>query len=152
MEIPESTCRFYLRKYGAWVPTVGAGRQRRFSREAVAVVRFVAELHREGAGSELVEAALKGRFPIDATAIEPQQQAATTQQQDTTRLLELIEAVVRRSVQEELGEVMAEVAALRADVARLTSALTEQRSEPEPEQQQTATRRRPWWAFWRRRR
>jgi DNA-binding transcriptional MerR regulator len=136
--IPESTARYYLRKYAAWVPTVGTGRQRRYRREAVAVLRFVAELHREGTGSELVEAALRGRFPTEATAIQPQQQQVATQQQDTTKLLALIEAVVRRSVEDQLGEVMAEVAALNEKVDRLTALLAAQQGQQGPQPTATA--------------
>ena len=143
--IPESTCRYYLRKYSPWIPTVGTGRQRRYRREAVAVLRFVADLHREGAGSDMVEAALRGRFPTDATAIQPQQQQVATQQQDTTKLLALIEAVVRRSVEDQLGEVMAEVAALNEKVDRLTALLTASQGQQEP--QPTATAEQPPYAI-----
>ena len=30
--IPESTTRFYLRRYAAWVPSAGAGRGKRYRR------------------------------------------------------------------------------------------------------------------------
>ena len=162
--IPESTARYYLRKYAAWVPTVGTGRQRRYRRETATVLRFVADLHREGTGSELVEAALRGRFPTEATAIQPQQQQVTTQQQDTTKLLALIEAVVRRSVEDQLGEVMAEVAALNEKVDRLTALLSASQGQQETQQNATAGQppaapieageppapARPWWKFWER--
>lgn len=160
--IPESTCRYYLRKYSAWVPTVGAGRQRRYSREAVDVLRFVADLHQGGATGDMVEAALKGRFPMDATAIQQQQQPTTTQQPTATRLLELIEAAVKRSVQEEIGQVMAEVAALNEKVDRLTALLAQQEQQPTATQAppppassaraEPTAPARPWWMVWRRRR
>ena len=118
------------------------------------MLQFVAELHQGGATGDMVEAALKGRFPMDATTIQ-QQPTTTTQQPTATRLLEVIEAAVKRSVQEEIGQVMAEVAALNEKVDRLTAALS---ATPQPtattqqQQQQQRPPARPWWAFWRRNR
>ena len=139
--IPESTARYYLRKYAAWVPTVGTGRQRRYRREAVAVLRFVADQHKAGLSADLVEASLASRFPINA---QPQQPTVTTQQQTVTTAEDaraLFDALVRQAVRDEVSGLMAEVTTLREEVQRLTAALAAQQGQQEP--QPTATAGQP---------
>ena len=145
--IPESTTRFYLRRYAAWVPSAGAGRGKRYRREALDVLRFVADQHKAGLSADLVESSLSARFPIN---VQLQQPTVTTQQQSVATSEDaraLLSDLVREAVRDEINEVMAEVVELRAEVARLTAALSasqQQAAPPQPDElpqevQQTAT-------------
>lgn len=158
--IPESTTRFYLRRYAAWVPSVGEGRGKRYRREALDVLQFVADQHKAGLSADLVESSLSSRFPINA---QPQQQPVTTQQQSVTTSEDaraLLGDLVRNAVREETNEIMAELVELRAEVARLTAALSAgqqqdaqqnatptEASEPPADVDQVSqpTPARPWW-------
>ena len=162
--LPESTARYYLRRYAAWVPTIGEGRGRRYRREALAVLRFVADQHRAGLPADVVESGLASRFPVDA---QLQQQTATTQQQSVTTSEDaraLLADLVREAVADGNSGLMAEVLALREEVQRLTEALAalqqqqpQSTAEPQPtatEPQQTAAppaRRWPWRFPWEKR-
>ena len=139
--IPESTTRYYLRRYAAWVPSAGEGRGKRYRREALDVLRFVADQHKAGLSADLVESSLSSRFPINA---QPQQPTVTTQQQSVTTSEDaraLLSDLVREAVRDEVNEVMAEVVELRREVARLTALLTAQQDQQEP--QPTATAEQP---------
>ena len=139
--IPESTTRYYLRRYAAWVPSAGEGRGKRYRREALDVLRFVADQHRAGLSADLVEASLSSRFPINA---QPQQPTVTTQQQSVTTAEDaraLFDALVRQAVRDEVSGLMAEVTTLREEVQRLTAALAAQQGQQEP--QPTATAGQP---------
>ena len=162
--IPESTTRYYLRRYAAWVPSAGEGRGKRYRREALDVLRFVVDQHKAGLSADLVESSLSNRFPINA---QPQQLTVTTQQQsvataeDARALLsDLVRQAVRdeveRIVRDEVSGLMAEVTTLREEVARLTALLSASQGQQEPQQNATPTEAsqpptpRPWWMFWRR--
>lgn len=160
--------RYYIRRYSDWIPSTGTGRNRRYSREAVDVLRFVADLHREGATGDMVEAGLKGRFPLN---IEPQQQPLATQQQTATTAAEvqaIFSEVLGEIIQAHTASLVEEVSALRRQVEELTRRLEQQQPTATDEAQalQTevkelrralldqiqrpapASQPRPWWKFW----
>lgn len=134
--IPESTTRYYLRRYAAWVPSAGEGRGKRYRREALDVLRFVADQHKAGLSADLVESSLSNRFPINA---QPQQLTVTTQQQSVATSEDaraLLSDLVRQAVRDEVNEVMAELVDLRREVARLTALLTASQGQQGPQETQ----------------
>ena len=54
LELPESTIRFYCKRFAGNLPQVGAGRQRRYRPEALAILQsLIAPLRRDKASSAL---------------------------------------------------------------------------------------------------
>ena len=86
------------------------------------MLRAIAEAARRGDTPDMIDAALKARFPIEARL--QQQQPAGTQQQDAAAIRAALSDVIREAVREETNEIMAELVELRAEVARLTRLLS----------------------------
>lgn len=168
--LAESTVRYYRDRYSAYVPAVGEGRNRRYPPEALQVLSTIAQLSRAGLPAEAIQERLRAEYPVDAST-GPQPTAAATQQQtaagpqptattglqaqqDAERIRALLADMVRQAVREETNELMAEIVALRDDVARLTTALSaadrSNTAAATQQQQQPQRRARPWWAGWRR--
>ena len=86
------------------------------------MLRTIAEAAKQGATPDMIDATLKARFPIEG--IIQQQQPAAAQQQDAAAIRAALSDLVRQAVREETNEIMAELVELRAEVQRLTAALS----------------------------
>ncbi len=49
LNLPESTARYYKNKFSAYIPSYGSGRKKRYSAEAVEVLRLIAEMFNRNA-------------------------------------------------------------------------------------------------------
>lgn len=68
--LPESTTRYYCKRFAAFIPSVGEGRRRRYRQETLDVIGFILQEMRQSRTAAAVEATLHERFPQNALALE----------------------------------------------------------------------------------
>ncbi|MBD5538638.1 MAG: MerR family transcriptional regulator [Desulfovibrio sp.] len=71
--LPESTTRYYCKRFAAFIPSVGEGRRRRYRKETLDVVAAILEEMQKSRTAAAVETALDARFPRNALALNGQQ-------------------------------------------------------------------------------
>ena len=74
--LPESTTRYYLKRFAAYIPSVGEGRRRRFRPETLDIITAILEEMKQSRTAQAVEEALAVRFPRNAVAVVPSQEVA----------------------------------------------------------------------------
>lgn len=74
--LPESTTRYYCKRFAAFIPSVGEGRRRRYRKETLEVVAAILEEMQKSRTAAAVETALDARFPRNALALSDQQECA----------------------------------------------------------------------------
>ncbi len=67
--LPESTTRYYCKRFAAFIPSVGEGRRRRYRKETLEVIAAILEEMQRSRTAAAVEAALETRFPRNALAL-----------------------------------------------------------------------------------
>jgi DNA-binding transcriptional MerR regulator len=67
--LPESTARYYCKRFARYMPVSGEGRRRRYRREALDVIRAVLDAMRETKTATGVENVLAGAFPHNAVSL-----------------------------------------------------------------------------------
>ena len=83
LDLPESTARYYKKKFKEFIPAVGEGRQMRYKPEAVEVLRMIAEgMNRNLNATEIAER-LSTEFATNIDFRNQPQTIATTKQQQT---------------------------------------------------------------------
>ncbi len=91
--LPESTARFYCKKFARFMPSLGDGRRRRYSPRVLEVMETILEQMRVSRTSSAVEMALDGRLE-NMTEVAATPEAETpprgnaTPEDGTSRLLE----------------------------------------------------------------
>lgn len=69
--LPESTARYYCKRFAAFIPSCGEGRRRRFRAEVIPVIQTVLKVMREARTASAVEQELARLYPRNAeTATE----------------------------------------------------------------------------------
>ncbi len=91
--LPESTARFYCKKFARFMPSLGDGRRRRYSPRALDIMETILEHMRVSRTSSAVEMALDSCLPnmADAPAAPetgPPSDQSLTSEDGTNRLLE----------------------------------------------------------------
>lgn len=125
--LPESTTRYYCKRFAAFIPSVGEGRRRRYRRETLDVIAAILEQMQKSRTAAAVEEALQAQFPRNALAVSnehmPTPQAANpTPDFFPTAALQLLE---RQTVAlEGLSDLMRLVVE-RLPLANAAPALTE---------------------------
>lgn len=93
--LPESTTRYYCKRFAAFIPSVGEGRRRRYRKETLEVVAAILEEMQKSRTAAAVETALESRFPRNALALNDAHacapQAAQGQSLLTAGALHLLE-------------------------------------------------------------
>lgn len=69
--LPESTARYYCKRFAPFMPSTGEGRRRRYRQEALAVVAAIIEHMRTERTASGVEEALTRQFPRQMDALVP---------------------------------------------------------------------------------
>ena len=69
--LPESTARYYCKRFAAFMPTHGEGRRRRYRAEALAVVSAILEHMQNAKTASAVEQLLGQQFPRTTEAVLP---------------------------------------------------------------------------------
>lgn len=67
--LPESTTRYYCKRFAAFIPSVGEGRRRRYRKETLEVIAAILEEMQKSRTAAAVETALETRFPRNALAL-----------------------------------------------------------------------------------
>jgi DNA-binding transcriptional MerR regulator len=67
--LPESTARYYCKRFAAFMPVCGEGRRKRYRKTALDVVRAVLEAMRDARTAAGVEAVLAENFPCNALSL-----------------------------------------------------------------------------------
>ena len=71
--LPESTCRYYCKRFSAYIPAVGEGRRRRYRSETRNVIAAILEEMKKSRTASAVEEALAQRFPRNTPALRQSQ-------------------------------------------------------------------------------
>ena len=74
--LPESTTRYYCKRFAAFIPSVGEGRRRRYRMETLEVVAAILEEMQKSRTAAAVEVALEARFPRNALALSHEHECA----------------------------------------------------------------------------
>ena len=74
--LPESTTRYYCKRFAAFIPSVGEGRRRRYRKETLEVVAAILEEMQKSRTAAAVEVALDTRFPRNALALSNEHECA----------------------------------------------------------------------------
>lgn len=61
--LPESTTRYYCKRFAAFIPSVGEGRRRRYRQETLDVIAAILEQMQKSRTAAAVEDVLQARFP-----------------------------------------------------------------------------------------
>lgn len=61
--LPESTCRYYCKRFSAFIDSVGEGRSRKYSKRTLNVIAVVLEEMKQSKTAAAVEDVLANRFP-----------------------------------------------------------------------------------------
>lgn len=69
--LPESTARYYCKRFAAYMPVSGEGRRKRYRKEVLEIVRTVLDAMRDARSANGVEALLAERFPCNALSVLP---------------------------------------------------------------------------------
>lgn len=67
--LPESTTRYYCKRFAMFIPSVGEGRRRRYRKETLEVIAAILEEMQKSRTAAAVETALETRFPRNALAL-----------------------------------------------------------------------------------
>ena len=67
--LPESTARYYCKRFAAYMPVCGEGRRKRYRKSALDVIRSVLEAMRDTRTATSVEAMLAENFPCNALSL-----------------------------------------------------------------------------------
>lgn len=81
--LPESTTRYYCKRFSGFIPSVGEGRRRRYRPETLDVIAVILDQMQKSRTAAAVEDALHARFPQNALALA---EATPATPADDTRL------------------------------------------------------------------
>ena len=85
--LPESTTRYYCKRFAAFIPSVGEGRRRRYRPENLEVIAAILEQMRKSRTAASVENALLARFPRNALAVSKPEPCLTQAEHPVAELL-----------------------------------------------------------------
>lgn len=134
LNLPTSTVSYYYQRFGDYIPTIGQGRHKRYTQEAVEVIDFISKSFAANLPAEEIYTALDARWgrPVEVEAFTPempQQSAAIIQKiiQDAVHeaLAEQYEALSQQS--KSLAEQSATLERLEKDL-QTTKTLLEERN------------------------
>ncbi len=76
--LPESTTRYYCKRFADFIPSVGEGRRRRYRHETLDVISTILDEMQKSRTAAAVEEVLHVRFPQNTVAIPHSSPAVTT--------------------------------------------------------------------------
>ena len=68
--LPESTCRYYCKRFAEYIPSVGEGRRKRFRKDTIGVISTIVEEMKKSRTCDAVEEILAVRYPRTALVIK----------------------------------------------------------------------------------
>ena len=81
--LPESTTRYYCKRFASFIPSVGEGRRRRYRPETVEIISTILEEMKKSRTASTVEEALASRYPRNVLALTTDSDMA----QENTKML-----------------------------------------------------------------
>ena len=81
--LPESTTRYYCKRFASFIPSVGEGRRRRYRPETIEIISTILEEMKKSRTASTVEEALASRYPRNVLALATDSEMA----QDNTKML-----------------------------------------------------------------
>lgn len=72
--LPESTCRYYCKRFADYIPSVGEGRRRRYRKTTIDVISAILEEMKKSRTANAVEEALAIRFPRNAITLREEKE------------------------------------------------------------------------------
>lgn len=137
--LPESTTRYYCKRFAAYIPSVGEGRRRRYRSETLDVIQAILDQMQKSRTAVAVDEALQTLFPRNAVALSETQLALPEEQSPShlppaalqlierqTTALEGILLVLQGLVQrmaDHMDESKEDTSALRKDIDTLRTLL-----------------------------
>ncbi|MFI5281135.1 MAG: MerR family transcriptional regulator, partial [Gemmatimonadales bacterium] len=94
LHLPESTARYYRDAFLDHIPSVGTGRRRRYPREAIAVLRSIADDYAAGRPRREIEAGMNGRGTASPAYARPAEQPSRAMPLDDVTNLDLLAAIL----------------------------------------------------------
>lgn len=70
LNIPESTLRYYTRKFNEYLPSVGDGRQKRYRPEAVEILQIIADMFKENRSVTDIANYLSLKYPRNIESVD----------------------------------------------------------------------------------
>lgn len=138
--LPESTARYYCKRFLDYLPHVGEGKRRRYRSGAVAVFAIVLEEMKKNKNAMAVEAVLSSKFPKNIAVIQTipqaQQQNSSTAIApaimaypgvDATRFLDLMEQ--QASAMTSIANALVSINARETAILELEQALKQKNDE-----------------------
>ena len=113
--LPESTTRYYCKRFAAYIPSVGEGRRRRYRHETLTVIAAILEQMQKSRTAATVEEALQTRFPRNALVVAP----AQPPDQNTAAAVTAVPDAALQLLERQTTAVEAIAAVLRLLVERL---------------------------------
>lgn len=138
--LPESTTRYYCKRFAAYIPSVGEGRRRRYRAETLDVIQAILEQMQKSRTAVAVDEALQALFPRNVVALSearlalPEERAAAPVlppaalqliERQTTALegiLFVLQGLVRRMA-DHMDDFKEDTGALRKDIDTLRTLL-----------------------------
>ena len=138
--LPESTTRYYCKRFAAYIPSVGEGRRRRYRTETLDVIQAILDQMQKSRTAVAVDEALQTLFPRNAVALSETQLALPEEhlpaanlppaalqliERQTTALegiLMVLQGLVQR-MSDHMDESKEDASALRKDIDTLRTLL-----------------------------
>ena len=145
--VPYSTGRYYRDKHGEFLSCVGTGRNKRYTKEAVEVLRFISNAYKTGASANEVQQRLSQQFPISVSNEEEVSQCSVTMQRNQNEdvsnaiaPLALIANMAKeqqaiREALQKIAETLEKAKEQEQEIAKLRAEIEELKKEKDP----------PWW-------
>ena len=77
LSLPESTARYYCKRFAAYMPVCGEGRRKRYRKSGLDVIRAAMDAMRDTRTAASVEAVLAENFPCNALSVMTSRDTAT---------------------------------------------------------------------------
>lgn len=82
-QLPESTCRYYCKRFSSYIPSVGEGRRRRFRKDTIAVLTTIIEEMKKSRTCTAVEEVLAVRYPRTTYVVRQPKQSESEKELDS---------------------------------------------------------------------
>ena len=85
--LPESTCRYYCKRFAEFIPSVGEGRRKRFRKDTLGIIETIVEEMKKSRTCDAVEDVLAIRYPRTALVLQNENNILPTTQDEVQKNL-----------------------------------------------------------------
>ncbi len=130
LDLPESTMRYYCKRFAGYLPYKGEGRRRRYAPETESILAFIATAMHRNKNATAVELMLQsGQYMHTASATVAAEQAVAPGHAVAAGSGERLLAVMERQA-EALGQISASLSVFVGQLARYGEAVASRGGEP----------------------